>query len=105
MDIVTYWNDVAQRCNQVAHTNEHPSEAGSRGPVGSSRSFAIVHLAIHDAYFGIVCLLPPLEPIYPPPAFRRLLPAPRPMRPYLRLPMPHCRRFIRTRSRHSMRRT
>lgn len=54
MDIVTYWNDVAQRCNQVAHTNEHPSEAGSRGPVGSSRSFAIVHLAIHDAYFGIV---------------------------------------------------
>ena len=54
MDAVTYWNDVAQECNRVAHTDPHPSEAGSRGPVGSSRAFAIVHLAIHDAYFGIV---------------------------------------------------
>jgi vanadium chloroperoxidase len=53
MDVVTYWNDVVQECDKVAHTNPHPSEAGSRGPAGSSRAFAIVHLAIHDAYFGI----------------------------------------------------
>lgn len=54
MDAVTYWNDVDHKCNQVTHTQLDKSEAGSQGPVGRSRSFAIVHLAMHDAYFGIV---------------------------------------------------
>ena len=53
MDAITYWNDVTQEADRVAHTTPHPSEAGSRGPTGSSRAFAIVHLAMHDAYFTI----------------------------------------------------
>jgi hypothetical protein len=29
------------------------TEAGAQGPCGSSRAYAIIHLAMHDAYFGI----------------------------------------------------
>lgn len=53
MDPILYWNSVASEANRVAHTTPHDSERGSRGPVGSSRAFAIVHLAMHDAYFTI----------------------------------------------------
>lgn len=53
MDAITYWNDVAQEANRVAHTTPRDNERGSRGPAGSSRAFAIVHLAMHDAYFSI----------------------------------------------------
>ncbi len=53
MDAITYWNDVAQEANRVAHTTLQASESGARGPAGSSRAFAIVHLAMHDAYFSI----------------------------------------------------
>jgi len=53
MDAITYWNDAAQEANRVAHTSPQQSDAGPRGPAGSSRAFAIVHLAMHDAYFTI----------------------------------------------------
>ncbi len=53
MDAITYWNAVAQEANRVTHTTGDPREAGARGPAGSSRAFAIVHLAMHDAYFSI----------------------------------------------------
>jgi len=53
MDAITYWNAVAQEANRVTHTTGDPREAGARGPAGSSRAFAIVHLAMHDAYFSL----------------------------------------------------
>jgi hypothetical protein len=52
-DAITYWNAVAQEANRVTHTTGDLREAGARGPAGSSRAFAIVHLAMHDAYFSI----------------------------------------------------
>jgi hypothetical protein len=52
-DAITYWNSVAQEANRVTHTTGDSREAGARGPAGSSRAFAIVHLAMHDAYFSI----------------------------------------------------
>jgi Vanadium chloroperoxidase N-terminal domain len=39
--------------DRTTHTTVAPSEAGVRGGAGSSRAFAIVHLAMHDAYFSI----------------------------------------------------
>ncbi len=53
MDSILYWNEVAIEADRTTHTTGAPSEAGSRGPVGSSRALGIVHLAMHDAYFGI----------------------------------------------------
>lgn len=53
MDSILYWNEVAIEADRVAHTTIAPSEAGSRGPCGSSRALAIVHLAMHDAFFGL----------------------------------------------------
>lgn len=53
MDAILYWNDVANEANKSTHTTGDPSEGGSRGPCGSSRAYAIVHLAMYDAYFGI----------------------------------------------------
>ncbi len=48
-DPILYWNRVALEANRVSHT-----VAGEqRGPTLSSRALAIVHLAIHDAYFGV----------------------------------------------------
>jgi hypothetical protein len=53
MDQILYWNGVALEADRLAHTELHDSEARSRGPIGSSRALAIVHLAMHDAYFTI----------------------------------------------------
>lgn len=53
MDSILYWNDVAMEADRTTHTTVAPSEAGVRGGAGSSRAFAIVHLAMHDAYFSI----------------------------------------------------
>ncbi|MEV6070394.1 hypothetical protein AB0L82_27930 [Nocardia sp. NPDC052001] len=54
MDQILYWNSVALESDRVAHTEIKPVERGSRGPVGSSRALAMVHLAMHDAYFSII---------------------------------------------------
>lgn len=53
MDTVLYWNDIALEANRTTHTTGEPREAVTQGPTGSARALAIVHLAIHDAYFGI----------------------------------------------------
>jgi len=53
VDAILYWNEVATEADRTTHTTGAPSEAGAQGPAGSSRALAIVHLAMHDAYFGI----------------------------------------------------
>jgi len=53
VDSILYWNEVATEADRTTHTTLAPSEAGVQGPVGSSRALAIVHLAMHDAYFSI----------------------------------------------------
>ena len=53
MDSILYWNEVVNEADRTTHTTLAPSEVGVQGPVGSSRAYAIVHLAMHDAYFGI----------------------------------------------------
>ena len=53
MDQILYWNGVALEADRFAHTELHGSERGPRRPIGSSRALAIVHLAMHDAYFTI----------------------------------------------------
>ncbi len=59
MDAILYWNEVAIEADRTTHTTLAPSEVGVQGPVGSSRALAIVHLAMHDAYFGINTKYPP----------------------------------------------
>lgn len=53
VDPILYWNEVATEADRTTHTTLAPGEAGVQGPVGSSRALAIVHLAMHDAYFSI----------------------------------------------------
>jgi Vanadium chloroperoxidase N-terminal domain/PAP2 superfamily len=50
MDPILYWNEVALEANRVAHTEKDGKQTG---PTLSSRALAIVHLAMHDAYFGV----------------------------------------------------
>jgi hypothetical protein len=50
MDPILYWNDVALEANRVSHTN---GKGEQTGPTLSSRALAIVHLAMHDAWFKI----------------------------------------------------
>jgi vanadium chloroperoxidase len=52
MDQVLFWNDVALEANRVSFTD--PTKAEQGGPTLSSRALAIVHLAMHDAYKGVV---------------------------------------------------
>jgi vanadium chloroperoxidase len=53
VDPILYWNEVATEADRMTHTTGDPREVGAQGPAGSSRALAIVHLAMHDAYFGI----------------------------------------------------
>ena len=53
MDPILFWNEVALEADRTTHTTLAPSEVEVQGPVGSSRALAIVHLAVHDAYFSI----------------------------------------------------
>ncbi|MFD0821783.1 hypothetical protein ACFQ0D_26500, partial [Micromonospora zhanjiangensis] len=53
MDPVLYWNEVTLEADRTTHTTGDPREAQAQGPVGSSRALAVVHLAMHDAWFGI----------------------------------------------------
>lgn len=49
-DPILYWNAVALEENRVTHSS---TPAGPQaGPTMSSRALAIVHLAMHDAWFG-----------------------------------------------------
>src|SRR5215211_9164759 len=51
MDPILYWNQVALEANRVSHTN---GKGEQTGPTLSSRALAIVHLAMYDAYAGVV---------------------------------------------------
>ena len=53
MDPILFWNEVVNEADRKTHTTGAPSEVRSQGPCGSSRAYSIVHLAMHDAYFGI----------------------------------------------------
>ena len=68
MDPILYWNDVALEANRVSHTN---GKGEQTGPTLSSRALAIVHLAMYDAYAGVIntpATLPPYLPGLPAPA-------------------------------------
>lgn len=51
MDPILYWNDVALEANRVSHSNGKMEQTG---PTLSSRALAIVHLAMYDAYAGVI---------------------------------------------------
>ena len=50
---IRFWNAAALGANVVAHSSPN-ADAISKGPTLSARTLAIVHLAMHDAYFSIV---------------------------------------------------
>jgi vanadium chloroperoxidase len=67
-DSILFWNAVALEANRVSHSD--PDKREQNGPTLSSRALAIVHLAMYDAYAGIVggagfppYLNPPLAPM------------------------------------------
>jgi Vanadium chloroperoxidase N-terminal domain len=64
-DSILFWNEVALEANRVSHTNGKQEQTG---PTLSSRALAIVHLAMYDAYAGVVknSDLPPYLPKLPP---------------------------------------
>jgi vanadium chloroperoxidase len=69
MDPILYWNEVALEANRVSHTDGQ--DVGTLGPTLSSRAMAIVHLAMYDAYAGVIdkpADLPPYLPGLPMPA-------------------------------------
>jgi membrane-associated phospholipid phosphatase len=57
-DYVMLWNAVALELNRRDHTGKMNAK-NQRGPTRSSRALAIVHIAMHDAFFGIPGTLPP----------------------------------------------
>jgi vanadium chloroperoxidase len=50
-DFILIWNDVALEANRVSHTDGSKEQ---NGPTLSSWALAIVHLAMYDAYAGVV---------------------------------------------------
>jgi hypothetical protein len=52
MDSILFWNAAALEANRVSHSD--PDKREQNGPTLSSRALAIVHLAMYDAYAGIV---------------------------------------------------
>jgi Vanadium chloroperoxidase N-terminal domain/PAP2 superfamily len=50
-DPILFWNEVALEANRVSHTNGKNEQTG---PTLSSRALAIVHLAMYDAYAGVI---------------------------------------------------
>ena len=50
-DPILLWNAVALEANKVSHTNGKNEQTG---PTLSSRALAIVHLAMYDAYAGVI---------------------------------------------------
>lgn len=49
---ILFWNAVVLEANRLDHTGSMEGE-NQAGPPKSSRAVAIVHLAMHDAYFGV----------------------------------------------------
>ncbi|WP_280352978.1 vanadium-dependent haloperoxidase [Nocardia otitidiscaviarum] len=51
MDSVLYWNSIALEANRVSHSNGAGEQTG---PPLSARALAMVHLAMHDGYLGVL---------------------------------------------------
>ena len=51
-DYVMLWNAVALEMARRDHTGRMNAK-NNRGPTASSRALAIIHLAMHDAFFGL----------------------------------------------------
>lgn len=51
MNSILFWNEAALEANRQAHTDL--LDLGTLGPTLSSRAFAIVHLAMYDAYAAV----------------------------------------------------
>jgi vanadium chloroperoxidase len=51
-DPILYWNEVSNDANKFDHTAPMKGTAQG-GPTRSSRAMALVHLAMHDAHFGV----------------------------------------------------
>ena len=63
MDSALFWTPVALEANRIDHTDP-PGE--QRGPTLSSRALAMVHLAMHDAFFAAPGGLDRYDPDGPP---------------------------------------
>jgi len=50
-DPILLWNETALEANRISHTN---GQGEQTGPTLSSRALAIVHIAMYDAFAGIV---------------------------------------------------
>jgi len=66
-DYVMLWNAVALELNRRDHTGKM-NAINQRGPTRSSRALAMVHIAMHDAFFGrtglaVPSALPALNPL------------------------------------------
>ena len=59
-DLILIWNGIALEANRVSHTDNNKRQ--QNGPTLSSRALAIVHLAMYDAYAGVVNDLNNLPP-------------------------------------------
>lgn len=53
-DPILYWNAVALEANRVSHSTGFKDKKENLGPTLSSRALAIVHLAMYDAYAGVM---------------------------------------------------
>jgi vanadium chloroperoxidase len=51
IDAILFWNEVALEANRVSHTDGSKEQ---NGPTLSSRALAIIHLAMYDAYAGVI---------------------------------------------------
>src|SRR5215207_5626125 len=56
-DYVMLWNSIALEMNRRDHTGKMNAK-NQRGPTASSRALAMVHTAMHDAFFGRTGLSP-----------------------------------------------
>src|SRR3954470_6761861 len=66
-DSILFWNQIALEANRVSHTNGQNEQTG---PTLSSRALAIAHLAMYDAYAGVIddpANLPRYLPVPPAP--------------------------------------
>src|SRR5687767_8123561 len=50
-DPILFWNQIALEANRISHTNGMDEQTG---PTLSSRALAIAHLAMYDAYAGVI---------------------------------------------------
>jgi hypothetical protein len=68
-DPILYWNNLVNEANKVDHSPaDKDVKTSQNGPTRSSRATAIIHLAMHDAFFGVeksqALYLGPLYPLF-----------------------------------------